>query len=86
MLLPLAWLVRVDDTPEHRKWLKLIATDLLESQQEFGGIQERLGPAGLCNYCPPSTNVMYATSENGLIQQNGDPCSDMLYTHNFALV
>ena len=29
MLLPLAWLVRVDDTPEHREWLRQVATDLV---------------------------------------------------------
>ena len=29
LLLPLAWLVRVDDTPEHRRWLRQIAEDLI---------------------------------------------------------
>ena len=32
MLLPLAWLVRVEDTPEHRDWLRKIADDLINSQ------------------------------------------------------
>jgi hypothetical protein len=40
MLLPLAWLVRVEDTPEHREWLRKIANDLLASQDKCGAIRE----------------------------------------------
>ena len=29
MLLPLAWLVRVDDTPLHRQWLGEVAAGLI---------------------------------------------------------
>ncbi|MCX6924877.1 MAG: hypothetical protein NT154_16945, partial [Verrucomicrobia bacterium] len=32
MLLPLAWLVRVEDTPEHRQWLNTIARYVIELQ------------------------------------------------------
>ena len=39
MLLPLAWLVRVQDTPRHREWLSRIADDLLRSQQPCGAIR-----------------------------------------------
>ena len=45
MLLPLAWLVRVRDTPQHREWLSKIADDLLRSQQPSGAIREQIcGP------------------------------------------
>ena len=47
MLLPLAWLVRLEDTPEHRGWLRRIATDLLALQQPCGAIREQLGKPGL---------------------------------------
>ena len=48
-LLPLAWLVRTDDTPLHRSWLDRLVTDLLASQdpasgaikQEFGVSSDR---------------------------------------------
>lgn len=81
MLLPLAWLVRVEDTPEHRQWLMRIADDLLQSQQPCGAIQERLGRRGV-----PASNEAYGTSETLLVQENDDPVSDQLYTNGFALL
>ncbi len=86
MLLPLAWLVHLADTPEHRSWLRRIADDLLSRQDPSGAICEELGPAGLGAYAPPQTNEAYGTSEAPLIQENGDPLSDLLYTTNFAFV
>ena len=43
MLLPLAWLVRCNDTALHRGWLDRMASDLLASQQEFGAIKQEFG-------------------------------------------
>lgn len=86
MLLPLAWLVRVDDTPEHRKWLKTVADDLLAHQSPSGAIAERLGPAGQGDYPPPGSNAAFGTNEAPLIQSDGDPAADLLYTTNFALL
>jgi hypothetical protein len=86
MLLPLAWLVRVDDTPTHRGWLCRIAEELLGRQDACGAIGEEVGSPGLGAYGPPKTNSEYGTSEAPLIQQNGDPLSDLLYTTNFAFV
>jgi len=39
MLLPLAWLIRLDDTAEHRSWMRKIAGDLIASQAECGAIR-----------------------------------------------
>src|SRR5690606_15054034 len=39
MLLPLAWLLRVQDTPEHRRWFRQIAGDLLAFQDASGGLR-----------------------------------------------
>jgi hypothetical protein len=86
MLLPLAWLVRVDDTPEHRRWLQRIATDLIALQQPCGAIREQLGRPGKGTYPPPPSNEAYGGHEASLIQQNGDPVSDLLYTTNFAFL
>ena len=83
MILVLAWLIRVDDTPQHRAWLKQVASDLLAHQDECGGIQEEVGQSG-GQYAPPRSNAAYGTSEAPLIQENGDPAADMLYTTNFA--
>ena len=86
MLLPLAWLVRVDDTLEHRRWLRQIADDLIALQRPCGAIREQLGPAGKGAYPPPASNAAYGGNEASLIQQNGDPICDLLYTTNFAFL
>lgn len=88
VLLPLAWLVRVEDTPRHRGWLKTVATDLLRNQHASGAIREHLGGSGkgAGHYVVPASNEAYGTTETPLIQQNGDPVSDQLYTAGFALI
>ena len=45
MLLPLAWLVRIEDSPEHRQWLKRMAEALLALQDECGALREEIGSA-----------------------------------------
>ena len=86
MLLPLSWLIRVDDTEQHRQWLKQIASDMMEDQVACGAIREELGRPGMGDYAPPSSNAAYGTSEASLIQKNGDPLADMLYTCNFTFL
>jgi hypothetical protein len=87
MLLPLAWLVRVDDSPEHREWLTHVANDMLADQAPCGAIAERLRAAGGGgHYVVPKTNEAYGTSETPLLQRDGDPVSDQLYTTGFALL
>jgi hypothetical protein len=83
MILTLAWLIRVDDTPEHRAWLKQVAADMLSHMGPEGAIQEEVGAEG-GSYGPPASNAAYGTSETPLIHENGDPAADMLYTMNFA--
>ena len=82
LLLPLAWLVRVEDTPEHRRWLRTIAADLVAVQDHCGAIRETIGDGG---HGLPS-NAAYGTGEISLIQADGDPVCDMLYSCNFALI
>jgi hypothetical protein len=86
MLLPLAWLVRVSDTPEHRGWLRRITMDVLSAQDESGAIREEIGPLERGNARPPQSNAQYGTTEAPLLQKNGDPVCDMLYTCNFAFL
>lgn len=83
MVLPLAWLVRVEDTAEHRKWLDIIVQKLLENQVESGAIREELG-AGKGRFGRTRSNKEYGLHEAPLIFTNGDPIADMLYTSNFA--
>jgi hypothetical protein len=86
MLLALAWLVRVEDTPEHRDWLRKMASEMLRFQDASGAIREELGAPGKGAYGPPRSNGEYGKSEATLMQQNGDPLADMLYTSNFAFL
>ena len=84
MLLPLAWLIRVDDRPEYRGWLKQIANDIEKCQDSSGAISEELGALDHGDMAPVTSNKNYGTGEAPLIQQNGDAVSDMLYTCNFT--
>jgi len=86
MLLCLAWMVQLEDTEQHRDWVKRVAADLLEFQQPCGAIQERIVLSGAGHYVAPESNEAYGTREIPLIQQNGDPCTDQLYTTGFALL
>lgn len=81
-LLPLAWLVRVDDTPEHRRWLRTVASDLVAAQDAGGAIRETLGGTEQA----VESNAAYGTGEVTILQENGDPLADMLYTCNFAVI
>lgn len=84
MLLPLAWLVRLEDTPEHRTWLKRVTSDMLAAQDASGAIREEIGELKLGGHKPPQSNEKYGTGETSLLQNNGDPVCDLLYTTNFA--
>ena len=86
MLLCLAWLVRVEDTPRHRQWLDTIAADLLKSQQPSGAIRERLAGKGGGHYVIPKSNEAYGTTETPLVHSPEDPATDQLYTTGFALL
>jgi len=86
MLLALAWLVRVEDTPEHRVWLRRMAGELLATQDHCGAIREEIGQAGKGGCPPPASNEAYGTAEAPLIQSNTDAASDLLYTCNFAFL
>jgi len=86
MLLPLAWLVRVGDRPEHRAWLRRLAGDMEKCQDACGAIREELGDLTMGTVPPAQSNAEYGTHEASLIQRNGDTMADMLYTCNFTLL
>lgn len=82
LLLPLAWLVRVDPTPEHRQWLDRVAGDFLACQDPCGAVREELGMPGKEHFRAQTSNEAYGTTETPLVQANGDPACDLLYTLN----
>ncbi|MGO4294973.1 hypothetical protein [Chitinophaga sp. RAB17] len=85
MILPLAWLVRVEDTPEHRQWLDKMVNEIIKYQDESGAIREELGAKGKGQFNALNANKDYGTDEGSLIYKNGEKVSCMLYTCNFAL-
>ncbi len=86
IVLPLAWLVRVEDTVEHRAMLDTAVQGLLSLQEPHGAIREELGVPGRGVFPPPQSNAAYGTNEASLIARDGDPVSDLLYTTNFAFL
>ena len=87
MLLPLAWLVRANDTAVHRGWLSAVADGLLARQDNAtGAIREEVSAAGWAKAARVPNNEDYGTFEAPLNQDNTDPVSDLLYTTNFALL
>lgn len=84
MILPLAWLVRVEDTEEHRRWLDKMVSEMLRYQDPCGAIQEEIGKGkGMFNELKKNSD--YGSDEGSLIFRNGEKISCMLYTNNFAL-
>lgn len=84
LILPLAWLVRVADTEEHRRWLDIMVDEILKYQVPSGAIREEIG-TGAGRFKPQRSNKDYGIDESSLIYQNGDPVAGMLYTCNFAI-
>ena len=83
ILLPLAWLVRADDRPEHRAWLQTFVDHFRRRQDASGLPAEALARP---NAGVPQSNAEYGVAETSLLQRNGDPVADLLYTANFAAV
>ena len=79
MLLPLAWLVRVDDTPEHRQWLDTMARYVIDLQDVSGAIPQIPGSI-------VGSNDGYGAGECALTHEAGDPATDLLYSINFAFI
>lgn len=86
MLLPLSFLMRINPTDKHRRWLYQAVDALLEYQVPCGAIRDAFGDLSLGSYPPPQSNENYGTNEASLIQENGDPATDMLYTTNWAFL
>ena len=59
---------------------------LARPSNEAGAIREEVGSEGHGAYWPPQSNEEYGAREAPLLQRNGDPVSDLLYTSNFALL
>jgi hypothetical protein len=87
MVLPLAWLIRIEDTPKHRLWLRMVVKDM-ELDWTTGTFPEKIEAKttrfGTGHYRSPECNEDYGTVESSVIQRDGDPGCDLLYTVNFA--
>lgn len=86
LMLPLAWRVRVSDTPQHRNELRLVWAALNATIVRRIGVPCcTMSPYG--QTCPPCTdNACYGNGERSVCQASGDPASDVLYESNFLLL
>ena len=79
-------LVEVDDTPEHREWLEKVADFFVDKLNEYGTVAEVMGKRELGHYPSPTCNADHGKGECALVQFNGDPACDLLYSVNYALM
>jgi hypothetical protein len=81
IILPLAFLVRANDTALHRQWLQTAVDGLLTRKHCSGtwcAYKEELSAAGWAGSTRVPDNSDYGTFEAPLNQENDDPVSDML--------
>lgn len=86
ILLPYAMLVEVDDTPEHRKWLHKVVTFFISKLNKFHTLPELMGKRELGHYPSPACNADHGRGESALVQFNGDPACDLLYSVNYGFI
>lgn len=86
MLLPLSFLARIENTPEHRGWLKLMCDEAISHMVPCGAFRDYIGIIENGKYPPPQSNDAFGTTEASLIQENGDPATDLLYAANWAFL
>lgn len=86
MLLPLSILVRIAPSEKHVKWLEAAVDATIKLQEPCGAVREIFSDMALGKYPPPSSNESYGTTEASLIQNNGDPATDLLYALNWAFI
>ena len=86
MLLPLAFLMRLEPTEEHRRWLTDMCRRVMDCTVPCGTVAEQIGAIGSGMYPPPQSNEAYGTEEASLGQNPGDPVTDLLYVTNWAFL
>jgi hypothetical protein len=95
LLLPLAWLVRVDDCEQHRAWLDRVARFLIDHQDPCGAIYQVVANQESTEIRPEQRRIIvhplgkneeYGQEEVPIVYQTGDPGTDLLYTLNFAFL
>lgn len=86
MILPLSYIIQIEKDGRYVQWLDMMIDELWNQMQPSGAIYEKLGPMENGKYPPPQSNDDYGTNEASLIQSNGDPASDLLYTANWAFM
>ena len=86
ILLPYAMLVEVDDTPEHRQWLDKVVKFFISKINRFNTVPELMGKVELGHYPAPSCNADHGRGESALVQFNGDPACDLLYSVNYGFI
>jgi len=86
LMLPLAWRVRVEDTPSNRADLRKCWQALKDTWVTWAGVPTcTMSPYGEIAG-PAQNNYEYNRGEKSVCQESGDPASDLLYESNFLLL
>lgn len=85
MLRPLAFLYRMEPTPQHREYLDRVFHAVEGLMDSSGAVRASLHRLEDGLYPPSRSNDDYGDREAALFQTGKDPCCDLLYTQVFAL-
>lgn len=98
MLLPLAWLLRVEREADHAEtlgWIETIFGEIERLQAPCGALRQwvvdqwttEIDPAERTILTHPAPrNDCYGVEEGPIIYRNGEPGTDLLYSLNFAIL
>ena len=86
MPLVLALMHRIDpDNELYKQYLEQVVNDIEERMDNNGALLETFHIMDNGMYTPPASHAQYGSAEAPLIDKNGDPCCDFVYTQVFAL-
>ena len=84
--LVLALMLQIDPGNEqYKQWLDQVVSDIAARMDEHGALLETFHIMDNGLYAPPKSHSEYGSAEAPLIDRNGDPCCDFVYTQVFAL-
>jgi len=84
--LVLALMMQIDpENKQYSQWLKQVVDDIEARMDKHGALLETFHIMDNGLYAPPKSHQLYGSAEAPLIDRNGDPCCDFVYTQVFAL-
>ena len=84
--LVLALMLQIEpDNELYCQWLAQVVSDIEQRMDDHGALLETFHIMDNGLYAPPKSHDLYGSAEAPLIDRNGDPCCDFVYTQVFAV-